>query len=117
MMMRGTPGAEKAVLDALKRCRERGIPTHISMVVCRESIGSIRESVNRMASLGVTIMKIGNTYPQGEWKDQKEHYLTRSELWEAFLEYIPHFFEDGMPITLGLEGFFLYDKEIGRAHV
>lgn len=108
--MRGVPGAEKAVLDALKRCQQRGIPTHVSMVVCRESVDSIRESVNLMASLGVTSMKIGNAYPQGEWKNHPEHYLTRSELWEAFLEYIPYYFQDGMPLTLGLEGFFLYDK-------
>ena len=112
--MRGVPGAEKAVLDALKRCQERGIPTHISMVVCLESVGSIRESVNLMASLGVIDMKVGNAYPQGEWKDQTEHFLTRSELWEAFLEYIPHFFEDGKPLTLGLGGFFLYDKSRGK---
>ena len=112
--MRGVSGAEKAVLDALKRCRERGIPTNVSMVVCRESVGSIRESVNLMASLGVKSMKVGNASPQGDWKNQSEHYLTRSELWEAFLEYIPHFFEDGMPLTLGLEGFFLYDKDRGK---
>ena len=111
--MRGVSGAEKAVLGALKRCRERGIPTHVSPVLCRESVGSIRESVNLMASLGVTSMKVGNASPQGEWKDQTEHYLTREELWEAFLEYIPHYFEDGMPLTLGLDGFFMYDKGRG----
>ena len=109
--MRGVPGAEQAVLDALKRCQERGIPTSISMVVCRESVGSIRESVNLMASLGVRSMKVGNASPQGEWLHQPEHYLTQAELYDAFLRYIPHFFKDGMPLTLGLEGFFDYDKD------
>ena len=114
--MRGVPGAEKAVLDALRRCRERGFPTGVSMVVCRESIGSLRKSVNRMASLGVRSMKVGNASPQGEWRKQAEHDLSQAELYEAFLEYIPHFFEDGAPLTLGLEGFFNYDadrKKIG----
>ena len=109
--MRGIPGAEKVVLDALKRCRERGFPTSVSMVVCRESVGSIRESVNLMASLGVKSMKVGNASPQGEWKNEQEHYLSQPELYEAFLEYIPRYFEDGMPLTLGLEGFFFYDKD------
>ena len=109
--MRGVPGAEKIVVDALKRCQERGIPTSVSMVVCRESVGSIRESVKLMASLGVRSMKVGNASPQGEWENEPEHYLTQAELYEAFLEYIPHYFEDGRPLTLGLEGFFFYDTE------
>ena len=117
--MRGVPGAEKIVLDALRRCQERGFPTSVSMVVCRESVGSIRESVNLMASLGVRSMKVGNASPQGEWKNEPEHYLTQAELYEAFLEYIPRYFEDGKPLTLGLEGFFFYDtdkEKLGALH-
>ncbi len=116
--MRGVPGAEKIVIDALRRCRERRIGTAASMVICRESKDCIRESVNLMASLGVSGMKIGNASPQGEWLNEPEHYLTQAEAYEAFLEYIPHYFEDGMPLTLALEGFFSYDKadrEIGAA--
>ena len=112
--MRGVPGAEKIAIDALKRCNDRGIPTSVSMVVCRESIGSIRETVNLMASLGVRTMKVGNASPQGEWLNQPEHYLSQSELYEAFMEYIPHYFEDGMPLTLGLEGFFNCDMPGAR---
>jgi len=112
--MRGVPGAEKAVLDALRRCQERGIPTSVSTVLCRESVGSIRESVNLMASLGVKGMKIGNAIPQGEWKDQKEHFLSQAELYEAYLEYIPHYFEDGKPLSLTLDGFFHYEVQNQR---
>ena len=108
--MRGVPGAEKIVLDALNRCQKRGFPTSVSMVICRESAGCIRESVNLMASLGVQTMKVGNASPLGEWKNEPEHFLSQAELYEAFLEYIPHYFEDGIPLTLGLEGFFNYDK-------
>ena len=109
--MRGIPGAEKTVLNALKRCQERGFPTTVSMVICRESASSIRESVNLMASLGVQSMKIGNANPLGEWKNEPEHYLSQAEMYETFLEYIPHYFEDGKPLTLGLEGFFNYDRQ------
>ena len=107
--MRGVPGAEKTVIDALKRCRDRGINTSISMVLCKESVGSIRESVNLMASLGVKSMKVGNASPQGEWANQPEHYLTQAEAFEAFLDYIPHYFEDGNPLNITMEGFFTYD--------
>ncbi len=108
--MRGVPGAEKIVIDALRRCRERDIPASVSMVLCRESKNCIRESVNLMASLGVYGMKIGNASPQGEWLNEPEHYLTQAEVYEAFLEYIPHYFEDGTPLSLSLEGFFSYEK-------
>ncbi len=112
--MRGVPGAEKVVLDALKRCHERGFPTTVSMVVCRENIGSLRESVKLMASLGVRYVKVGIALPQGEWIDQPEHFLSRKELYEAFLEYIPQYFEDGTPVSVGLDGFFRYDVQEGR---
>ena len=107
--MRGIPGAEQTVIDALKRCRDRGINTTVSMVLCKESVGSIRESVNLMASLGVSGMKIGNASPQGEWADQPEHYLTSSEVFEAYLNYIPYYFKDGKPLNITMEGFFTYD--------
>ena len=112
--MRGVIGAEKTVIDALRRCQERGIQTGASMAVCRESVESIRESVKLMASLGVRSMKIANASPQGEWKNEPEHYLTQAKLYEAFLEYIPHYFEDGKPIKLGLEGFFFCDPDRGK---
>lgn len=108
--MRGIPGAEKIVLDALKRCQARGVPTSVSMVICRESAGCIRESIKLMASLGVQSMKVGNAYPLGEWRNETEHFLSRDEVYQAYLDYIPHFFDDGAPLSLILEGFFDYDK-------
>ena len=108
--MRGIAGAEKTVIDAIGRCRSRGYPLSVSMVLFKENAGSIRESVNLLASLGVQQLKISNASPAGEWANQKDHYLTQAQLYEAFLEYIPHFFEDGKPLSLGLEGFFNYDK-------
>ena len=114
--MRGVEGAEKAVLDAIKRCRDHHIPTSVSMVLFKENVGTIRESVNLMASLGVRGMKIGNASPQGEWLNQKEHYLTQAEVYEAFLDYIPKYFEDGMPLSLALEGFFSYEKGESYLH-
>ena len=109
--MRGVPGAEKAVVEAMKRCVAHGFPVSASMVLFRENVGTIRETVNFLASLGVRALKIGNASPQGEWLNQKEHYLSQEETYEAFLEYIPHYFEDGMPLSISLEGFFNYDKE------
>ena len=114
--MRGVKGAEKAVIAAMRRCVEHGIPVSASMVLFKENVGTIRETVNFLSSIGVRALKIGNASPQGEWLNQKEHYLTQAEVYEAFLEYIPHYFEDGMPLSISLEGFFSYDKGDSAIH-
>ncbi len=110
--MRGVKGAEKIVINAFRRCQERGIRTSASMVLFKENKNSIRDSVNLLAKLGCFGLKIGNASPQGEWKNQPEHYLSQEEMYEAFLEYIPQYFADGKPISLGLEGFFNYEKQL-----
>ena len=107
--MRGVAGAEKIVLDAMRRCRERGFGFSASMVLCRESVGCIRESVNLLASLGCIGVKIGAASPLGEWLNEPEHYLTQEETWQAFLDYIPQYYADGKPMPIGLEGFFNCD--------
>lgn len=112
--MRGIDGAEKFVRDALKRCQKRGIPTTVSMVIFRENKDCIRESVKLLAELGVSSLKIGNAMPQGEWLNEPEHFLTQAEVNDIFLHYIPAYFEDGAPLSIGLEGFFRYDRNTGR---
>ena len=114
--MRGVDGAEKIVLDAINRCIKRGCFVSISMVLCKESVGCIRESVNLLASFGVSHVKIGSAAPLGEWTNEQEHFLSKEELFEAFLEYIPHYFEDGKPVSIGLEGFFSCDVPDGEPY-
>lgn len=114
--MRGVPGAEKMAVDAMKRCQKRHIAVSVSMVLFRENIDTIRDTVNYLAGLGVQSVKLGNAMPQGEWANEKEHYLTQAEVNEKFIAYLPDFFADGRPLSLTLEGFFEYrrhDDHIG----
>ena len=108
--LRGVPGAQDRVYEAWKGCRERGLRIFAAMTLFKDNRNSIRDTVNTLADMGVESLKICNAYPQGEWLNHKDHYLTHAEVYEAFLEYIPHFIEDGKPMTLNLEGFFNYDK-------
>ncbi len=112
--LRGVPGSEEQVLSAMRMCRERGIPTAASMVLFRENRNSIRDTVNLLAECGCMGLKISKASAQGEWRNEKEHDLTIREVFETFLEYLPHYFEDGMPISLELEGMFRYDRHTGR---
>lgn len=112
--MRGIPGAEKTVLDAMRRCRERGIRTSATMVVFRDNLHTIRKTANLLASVGCASLKTGIATPAGEWKQYPEHYLTQAELYEAYLDYIPRYFEDGCPLSLSLDGFFVHDNPSDR---
>ena len=56
--LRGVDGAEKAVIRAFKLLRERGFQTSVSMCLHRHNIGTLRESVNLLASLGVVHVKM-----------------------------------------------------------
>ena len=98
--MRGVKGAEKYVLDAIRRCNERGFSFTASMSLCRDNRDSIRETVKLMGELGCRYLKICNTSPQGEWKDQPEHYLKQTEAYQTFLDYIPQYF--GRAVAAGV---------------
>lgn len=108
--MRGIPGAEKTVLDAMRRCHERGLRTNATMVIFKDNRNSLRETVNLLAAVGCASLKTGIATPAGEWKQHPEHYLTQAELYETYLDYIPQYFEDGAPVSLALDGFFMHDK-------
>ena len=112
--MRGVPGAEQTVLDALDRCRERGIRTSATMVVFWDNRNAIRRTANLLAAHGCSSLKTGAAAPAGEWKQYPEHYLTQADLYQAYLDYIPQYFEDGCPLSLSLDGFFVHDNPSGR---
>ena len=82
-------------------------------MLCKESLGTIRESAKLMGELGCKALKVGPASPAGEWLNQPEHFLTIQETFQAFLDYIPHYYEDGKPVRIGLEGLFDYEYDKG----
>lgn len=112
--MRGIEGAEEKTLQAIRLCRDHGLITEATMILFRENRNSIRDTVNLLRDAGCYGLKISKASLQGEWLKEKEHDLSDCETYEAFLEYIPHFFEDGMPVSLSLEGMFNYENRTGK---
>ena len=108
--LRGVPGAEERTIRALKLLRERGHPVSVSMCVHRENRHVLRESVNLMASLGVSVMKCGSMFELGEWArpEQRRLRLTKEEELEVAEEYIPQYFEDDAPLSIMLFDVFRY---------
>lgn len=111
--MRGVPGAEQTAFDCFRLLTENGFQFSCAMCIFRENIASIRQTVTALADADCTALKLQLSAPEGEWLAQKEHYLTYDEVFQAYLAYIPQFYEDGCPLNLQMEGFFLYDKNTG----
>ncbi|MBR1751582.1 MAG: radical SAM protein [Ruminococcus sp.] len=108
--LRGINGAEKAVNRAFELCREYGFPTGAEMCIFGENKHTLRETVSHLASLGCRALKTNPIGNVGEWK--KNGYgeaVSRSELYQLYYDYITQYYEDGMPLSIQLGGFFLAD--------
>ena len=111
--LRGIDGAEKIAMDAFILLNKRGFPTGSEMCVHRNNIHTIEETVNLLSRTGVNNLKIIPVSDSGEWLKQaenKEYSLDLTEIYDAFLAYIPKYLEAGSPISLMLGGFFTCPK-------
>ena len=105
--LRGVEGAHESVRRALALCHERGFVTGTEFVLHKGNVDTLRESLNMLGELGVSSLKINRLNCVGEGKALADYALTAEEEYETYLEYIPHYFEDGMPVPiLTLSGLF-----------
>ena len=112
--MRGVSGAEEAVNRAFALCRDKGFPTQAEMCLHRLNIHTLRESINHLASLGLGSLKVSGVMNTGEWKanrEEEDNSLSFSEMFNAYLDYLPHYYEDAMPVQLTLGGFIGLDPD------
>lgn len=116
--LRGIPGAEVRVIEAFRLCRDRGLKTRAEMCLHRKNYHTLRESVLLLASLEVGSLKIGSVAPAGEWLKQDQGLiLSKEELFDFLLDYIPSFFEDGAPLSLMATGLFMGRKGGKEAYI
>ncbi len=109
--LRGIDGAEKYAVDAFTRCHKRGFPTGAEMCLHQKNKHTLRESVNLLAKLGCEHLKTNPVADVGAWLLHSENNsLTLPELYELYLDYIPHYFKDGAPLDIMLGGFFMGEK-------
>jgi radical SAM protein with 4Fe4S-binding SPASM domain len=105
--LRGIDGAEKIAQDAFLRCRENGFPTGAEMCIHQGNKHTLRETVNRLAELGCRSLKTNPVSNVGAWKENGfGESISMPELYQLYLDYIPHYYEDGMPLSIMLGGFF-----------
>lgn len=105
--LRGIDGAERIVEDAFRRCREKGFPTGAEMCIHQGNRHTLRETVRRLAELGCRSLKTNPVSNVGAWKENGfGESISINELYQLYLDYIPHYYEDGMPLSIMLGGFF-----------
>lgn len=109
--MWGIPNAGRIVLDAFDLCHAKGFPTGAEMCIHKGNGHLLRQSLNTLAAHDVETCKVNPVSNTELWRQfDAEYSLSIPELMDVYLEYLPHYFEDGMPITLMLGGFFFCEK-------
>ncbi|WP_051533376.1 radical SAM protein [Anaerovibrio sp. RM50] len=104
--LRGIPGVEKAVKRAFKLCKERGFPTGAEYCLHKGNIHALRDSVKLLGELGCQTLKVNRLSLEGEGVAIADKAITRDEEYQAYLDYIPQFYEDGAPLSIMLAGIF-----------
>ena len=103
--MRGVPGAEERAIKALKLCRDAGLNTDVEICLHKGNIHKLRETINFLASIGVSAVKTGSVVNTPLWLKNSDGYnLTKKEYYDACLKYVSDFYEDGMPMNVLLGG-------------
>lgn len=108
--LRNVEGAEEDVLKAFELCRRYHFPMSVSMCVHRGNMHTVRDSIRLLAANGVHSVKLNAVRPLGAWKAYPDYLLSREEICNVYLNYIPQYFEDDAPVDLILDGFFEYSQ-------
>lgn len=110
--LRGMDGAEKQLLKKFELLSKRGYDTGSAMTIHKNNLHTMRASVNTLRDVGCKTVIMNRVTNFGEWsKYGQDCSVTPEELFDAYLEYIPHYFEDGMPVRIVLNRFFTCDRE------
>ena len=105
--LRGIPDAGTIVEEAFLRCKEKGFPTGAEMCIHQGNKHLLRETIKRLGELGCRSLKTNPISNVGAWKaGGYGESISIKELYQLYLDYLPHYYEDGMPLSLQLGGFF-----------
>ena len=114
--MRRVVGAEQAVIQAFKLCDKLGFRTGAEMCVHKGNLHTLRDTVNFLAEIGVSKLKVGSLFDTELWINNCEsNYLSNEDFFDTCLKYIPQYFEDGCPLKLSISNIFKYDPDTNSA--
>lgn len=105
--LRGIKGAEEQADAAFRLLQKLDCPAAAAMCIHRGNKDSLKATVDYLAGYGVRALRVNAPQNLGLWKQYSEQYaLSEEEIWSVYREYIPHYFADGMPLDIDLDGYF-----------
>lgn len=105
--LRGVDCATENIIKAFELCKKYGFPTGAEMCIHEKNKHTLRDSVNFLARLGCNHLKTVPIEDTGSWKDNGfGQSISIKDLYNVYLDYIPYYFKDNMPISIQLGGFF-----------
>lgn len=107
--LRGIPHAGDMVLRAFDLCYDRGFPTGSELCLFQKNKHLLRQSLSTLGAHHVGSCKVNPVSESELWlrTTGENQTLAMEECFELYLDYLPHYFEDGEPVALMLGGFFL----------
>jgi len=105
--LRGVEGAEEAVIRAFRLCKEHGFPTGAEYCLHKGNKHVFGDSVKLLAELGCRSLKVNGLSEEGEALQIRDYILPLDEEYQFYIDYLPEFFEAGMPLNLMLAGLFM----------
>ena len=110
--LRGVTGAEEAVDRAFCLCRDMGFPTGAEMCIHWANRHTLRATMNHLKDVGCGWVKTCPVSNTGEWrKNGYGESIDNRALFQTYLDYLPQYYEDGMPVPMMLGGFFSASPE------
>ena len=109
--LRGVKGAEEQADKAFRLLQKRGYSVAAAMCIHKGNKDSLRDTIKYLAGYGVVNLRVNAPQELGVWKEySREYALSEEEVWEVYRDNIEWYFEDDMPISLELDGYFRCEK-------
>ena len=115
--LRGIEGMEQKTIDAIKLLKKRGYTVAAAMSLHKNNISSLRETAKLLGELGCDHLKVNGMSYQGNWLEQEDCYISDTDMFDRLLEYIPQYFEDGMPLSMQIGILLDVDKDRKRMFI
>lgn len=72
---------------------------------------SLFDTMMYLSDMNVKALRVNSPQTLGVWnKCSSDYALSQDEVWQIYKEFIPKYFEAGMPIRVDLDGFFSCEK-------
>lgn len=113
--LRGLDGAERAVVDAIRRARAHGFAVGIETALYKDNLPQLRPTYELLKSLDVGHWKMSPAVGVGNWAAEQGRYdIPLAGLYRTYLDVIRWHHADNAPLGLQLGGF--YQRGRGSEH-